>query len=207
MKKLTLVWPIVLLLCLLSTISSGREKSSANLSKRSTVGKIDSIPGKRLYWGKRTDGYLVYNNDTIRGFVMLYRRHVLIEQPLDAEYSYFHDFKLTDRALKSIVMYNAEKKPVRLTRLNENERRMLRVVHEGRLNIYDGRVGFVYRPRDIDKNLLVISYDGIIDDLSSFLTETTKSDLILYINDIYGMKLNPRKISWRELLLVVDQLD
>jgi hypothetical protein len=138
---------------------------------------------------------------------MLYRKELVMEQPIDADYSYFYKFKMKDTALKTVVMYNEDKKPVCLTRAHDKSNRLLRLVHEGKLNIYDGRIGFVYRPKDIDKYLLVVSYDGITDDLSSFLTETTKSDLIMYINDIYGTHFVPKQISWRQLLLEIDRLD
>jgi len=167
----------------------------------------DTLSGKRLYWGQQVDGYVVYNKDTMHGLIMLYRKELVMEQPIDADYSYFYKFKMKDTALKTVVMYNEDKKPVCLTRAHDKSNRLLRLVHEGKLNIYDGRIGFVYRPKDIDKYLLVVSYDGITDDLSSFLTETTKSDLIMYINDIYGTHFVPKQISWRQLLLEIDRLD
>jgi len=83
----------------------------------------------------------------------------------------------------------------------------MRVIHEGKLNIYDDRVQYIYKPSDIDKNLIMVSYDGVVDDLSSFFTENTKRDLIGYVNDIYGLHLNPKKLTWQELLVKVDMLD
>lgn len=183
------------------------EKKPGLVRAHKTTPNKDTLSGKRLYWGQRVDGYVVYNKDTMHGLIMLYRRELVVEQPIDADYSYFYRFKMKDTALKTVVMYNEDKKPVCLTRVHDKSNRLLRLVHEGKLNIYDGRIGFVYRPKDIDKYLLVVSYDGITDDLSSFLTETTKSDLIMYINDIYGTRFVAKQISWQQLLLEIDRLD
>jgi hypothetical protein len=182
------------------------KKNTNNRLSNASVTK-DTISGKRLYWGRRLDGYLVYNNDTLHGLITLYKKEVWLEQPVNGDVSYFYTYKMKDKSLKTIVLYNEEKKPVCFTRIPEKANRFLRVVHEGKLNIYDGRFGFVYRPKDIDKYLLVVSYNGIVDDLSSFLTETTKSDLIMYINDTYGLHYDARKITWKQLLIEIDKLD
>ena len=156
---------------------------------------------------KRTDGYVVYKNDTLRGLIVLTDAEVQVEQPIDEQYSTFYLFHLKNTDLKTIMMYNTDKKPLCLSRVTPKDKRMLRVVHSGKLNIYDDRIAFVYAPSDIDKNYIIISYDGVVDDLSSFLTENTKRDLIGYVNDVYGIKIDPKTINWQELLTKVDMLD
>ncbi len=157
---------------------------------------------------KWADGYIVYRNDTIHGLIMLYKFELWFQVPINDDYSYFFTYSLKDPSLRTIMMYNnADKKPLCFTRLKDNDKRLMRVLHEGKLNIYDDRIGYIYKPQDIDKNLIVVEYEGVIDDLSSFFTESTKRDLIGYINDAYGIKLIPKDISWEQLLVKIDQLD
>ncbi len=152
-------------------------------------------------------GYVVYNNDTIKGYIELAKNDVQIEAPLDNKYSRFYTIKMKDKALTYMMMYTPEKRPVAMTRVRPNDKTLMRVVHEGKLNIYDDRLRNIYTPGDIDKNLILISHNGVVDDLSSFFTENTKRDLIGYVNDIYGLNLNPKAITWQELLVQVDMLD
>lgn len=172
------------------------------------------VPGTNGMWVEKGvpvrvgNGYIVYKHDTVRGEVYLTAHDVTVEKPLDRKHSFVCCFRLNDLKLKTVMMYNAaDKKPLCLTRVKQNDKKMLRLVHEGRLNIYDGRIDYIYAPSDIDKNYLVIAYDDVVDDLSSFLTENTKRDLIGYVNDIYGLNINPRSITWKELLAQVDMLD
>ncbi len=153
------------------------------------------------------DGYLVYKKDTIRGIVTLSKEAVSLEKKIDPKHNFLCTFKLKDLDLKTVVMYNEDNKALCLTRVTKEDKKMMRLIHEGKLNIYDGRLDYIYKPGDIDKNLIKISYDNVVEDLSSFLTENTKRDLILFVNDIYGLKLNAKAMSWQELLVKVDMLD
>ena len=153
------------------------------------------------------DGYVVYRTDTMYGLLMLGRTFATIEQPVDSVYSHFHTYKLKDTGLKTIMMYNYDKKPMCLTRVRETDRHMMRLLHEGKLNVYDDRADYIYSPQDIDKFLIVVACDGEVDKLGAFLSANTKRDLIGYINDIYGMKIDPTKITWPQLLKKMDQLD
>ncbi len=153
-------------------------------------------------------GYIVYRNDTIWGEVFINQHEVTLEKRMDNKHNFIVTHKLNDLKLKTVMMYNnSDKKQLCLTRVKKDDKKMMRVIHEGKLNIYDGRIDYIYKPEDIDKNLIVIAYDKVVDDLSSFLTENTKRDLIGYINDIYGLKINPREITWKGLLVKLDMLD
>ncbi|NDC42788.1 MAG: hypothetical protein EBZ77_14770, partial [Chitinophagia bacterium] len=60
-------------LCCSSIAVSGREKTQKpGVQPKSPVN--DTITGKRLYWGKRMDGYVVYRRDTIRGLIILHKK-------------------------------------------------------------------------------------------------------------------------------------
>ena len=165
------------------------------------IGKHTTPPAEPI------DGYVVYNRDTIKGSLLMYNREVQIEVPINETYSYFYSFKMRDTCLKSIQMFNKDNKPLIMARVAPGDKRMMRLVHEGKLTIFDGRRKFIYKPRDVDRGIMVVCYDNVVDDLGTFLAANTKRDLIMYINDIYGLNINPKTISWQQLLRKIDELD
>lgn len=155
---------------------------------------------------RRADGYIVYKDDTIKGLIMMGQNEVYLEHPISAGYSTFYSLRLKERELKTIMMYNADKKPLCLTRIKDGDKKMMRLIHEGKLNVYDDRVGYIYKPSDIDPFYIVVEHNGEVENLGSFGSEGTRKDLIAYINDIYGMQL-PYKTGWDVLLRTMDGLD
>ena len=158
---------------------------------------------------KWADGYIVYKSDTMKGLIMMYSKfEILFQKVINEDYSYYYKFNKANTDLQTIMMYNGkDKKPVCFTRIKKRDKKLMRVIHDGKLSIYDDRVGYIYDPKDIDKNLIVIAYNDTVEDLSSFFTENTKRDLIVFVNDIYGLKIDPKTITWKELLVKVDMLD
>lgn len=194
---------IIGLLCSNSTLITAGPVAA---SREDTLSR-GVVDRRSVNLNKRADGYVVYNRDTLRGFIFVSKDEVNLEHPISNELSKYYNFQLRDRSLSFITMYNHDKKPLCLTRVRPNDRNMMRLVHEGKINIYDDRINYIYDPEDIDKNMIMISYDGIVEDLSSFLTETTKRDLIDFINDVYSLKLDPKTLTWKELLIKIDKLD
>ncbi len=178
------------------------------------VGK--SVTGKQLNSnvGERPstyidwyDGYMVYNGDTMKGYFQTSKFDILFQKPINDHYAYYFVYQKNDPILNALAFYNyKDKKPLYLKKL-ENPRKLFRVIHQGKLNIYDDRPFFIYKTHDIDKNNIVVEYNGEIDHITSFLPVFTKSDLIGYINEIYGLHLVPKELSWQELLIKIDELD
>lgn len=156
---------------------------------------------------KSADGYIVYKKDTIKGLIMLTKTEVYLEHPLSSSYSTFYNLKLRNKELTTIMMYNVDKKPLCITRIKPDDKRMMRLIHEGKLNVYDDKYDYVYKPSDVDPYLIVVSYNGEVDDLGSFSSEGTRRDLVGYINDVYGLNINHKKTGWEQLLLTMDGLD
>ena len=156
---------------------------------------------------RQAEGYVVYKTDTLKGLIWVSKTEVLLERMLDSKYSYVNDFKLKNTDLKTIMLYNQDGKPLCLTRVKPTDKRMMRLVHEGKLNIYDDQIRYIYKPTDIDKAMIVISYNGEVEELGAFFSSHTKYDLIGYINDIYGLNLDHKSISWKDLLVKIDGLD
>ena len=78
------------------------------------------------------------------------------------------------------------------------------MVHEGKLNLYDYSHGFIYRPGDIDRMSLMAAFNG---DTKTFYSVKNKEQLIDYVNQAYGLQLDPKNFTWNQLLIYVDKLD
>jgi len=155
----------------------------------------------------RADGYLIYNDDTLKGIITLDKYSVWLERPVNDDYSFYYYFRPSDLKLKAVIAYNVDNKPLYLTRVTCKDHKLLRLVHEGKVNIYDDRFGYIYAPNQIDKNLVVISCDGKVKEMGSFFAINTKRSLIGYINHAYNLNIDPKTISWKDLLLTVDGLE
>lgn len=153
------------------------------------------------------DGVVVYEDDTLTGNLWIYQKVVQLESPINDTFSYYYNFKFKDLKLKSVIAYNKDKKALTLARVAPTDKYMMRVVHEGKLNIYDDRINYIYAPKDVDRGVITISYDGIVEHLGSFLAANTKRDLIIFVNDIYQLHIDPTTLTWPELLVKIDQLD
>ena len=155
----------------------------------------------------RAPGYVVYNDDTIRGIISFNKFEIYIEQPINQEYSYYYHFMQNNLHLKTLVVYNIDKKQLCLTRVKHSSTRLMRLIHEGRLSIYDDRLSYVYDPTQVDRNLIVVSYNGHVKELGSFFAAGTKRKVVNYVNNAYNLHLNPKDISWQDLLVKVDGLE
>jgi hypothetical protein len=96
------------------------------------------------------EGYVVYAHDTISGLVTIGSGAVFLETA-DSAQSYDYKFRMRKKELEYVTAYNSDDKQVKLLRLPSNKNQMWRVVHEGKLNVYDDGKGLIYRPEDIDK--------------------------------------------------------
>jgi len=152
------------------------------------------------------EGYAVYAHDTISGTLTLKPNAILLATS-DSGKDYDYTFKIRDKELEYVTAFNSEDKQVKLVRLEKNRKKLWRVVHEGKLNLYDDDHGFIYRPEDIDKMFLVARFNGTTKTLNSFYGVKSKEQLTEYVNEAYGLHLDPKNFSWNQLLIYLDKLD
>lgn len=152
------------------------------------------------------DGYVVFFNDTLSGAVTVDKRAISLET-IDSGRNYDYRFHQKDQGLQYVTVYNEDDKQLNLVRLKEEPKKLLRVIHTGKLNIYDSRRGFIYKPADIDVKTLTVSYNGEVASLHSNSVNDTKEWLTQYVNQAYGLNLDPNKFNWTELLIYIDKLD
>lgn len=154
----------------------------------------------------KSKGYIVYKGDTLKGAIMMSKTELYFEKYEFGNKTKYYVIKLRNPELKTIVMYNYDNKVLCITRIRPTDKKMHRLLHEGKLNIYDDWVRYIYDPGDIDPFMLIVEYNGEIEELGSFAKAGTKRDLVGYINDIYGLNL-PYNISWRKLMHIMDEQD
>jgi hypothetical protein len=160
-----------------------------------------------LYNDGPMEGFVVYEHDTITGDITMTKNAVSLETS-DSGKNYDYKFRLKQKGLQYVTVYNNSdsNSQLNLVRLKD-DKRLLRIVHEGKLNIYDTRHGFIHTPEDIDVNTIMIVYNGQQESIHSSSVEKTKEWLTEYVNKAYNLQLQPRNFTWKELLIYIDKLD
>ena len=150
------------------------------------------------------DGYVVYNNDTLTGIVTITHEAILLEQPIDSARGYAYTFSYKDDALKTVVVFDGLKR-LCLTRPQENGKELLRLLHTGKLNMYDDIYSFP-TVENIDKTRIKIGYNGKLKSLGAAVKDG-RSPLVKAVNKAYGLKLQTADMNWYNLLLYINKLN
>jgi hypothetical protein len=149
------------------------------------------------------DGYVVYGKDTLPGIVTFNKNIVYLENSYSPGHRGVCSFLLAGKALHAVTVYYGNHE-LYLVRLSENEKRLSRVLHTGKLNIYDDSYKFPTAD-NIHKSGLRIVYGGQMKSLKT--SGDTKKELIDHINAVYGLNLDANSFSWQGLLRYIDKLD
>ncbi len=205
--NIRLILSLVCCLLPLGVFAQHVRESKLPQSPSSVANGVNSSSDKKIVTtSRKANGYIVYKGDTIKGLIMLTLDGINLDHRYNETQGKFYDLKFKDRDLKTIMMYNVDNKPLCLTRVKTTDKKMMRLLHEGKLTVYDDRVGYVYSPDDIDPFLVVVSYDGEVETLGSFSRGETRKDLIAFINKVYDLNID-FKTKWSDLLLKMDGLD
>ncbi len=153
------------------------------------------------------EGYLVYEGDTVKGYISFDVNEVVYHRQIDERYFYEARVKTKDTKLSAVVTFRKDGKAMYLTRLKPKDKKMVRLLHDGKLKVYDDKLGFIYKPSDVSNSYLLVSYNGITEELGSLFSMSTKYDLIGYVNEVYHTKLVANNTSWDELWKILDDLD
>ena len=151
-------------------------------------------------------GYVVYENDTINGNMIIGNRSIRLSAA-DSVQDYEYVFRDRKKGLKFVMATNEDQKELDLVRLGDNEKKLFRIIHLGKLNIYDEGRGFIYKPEDIQANTITVVYNGEVISLESHNNNQTKLRLASFINKVYGTDINPNNMDWNSLLIYIDKLD
>ncbi len=104
------------------------------------------------------DGYVVYENDTTAGVVTIAANEVSLEYRNIKNNRRSISYDLRDSKLHAITLYKGPRE-LNLVRLNSGDKHLSRVVHSGRLNLYDHSYSFL-TTGNISRKLTLITDDG-----------------------------------------------
>lgn len=159
-----------------------------------------SMPDRTVHYSSY-NGYIVYGIDTMRGVITMDRSSVHLEQPINDKKELAATTAYSNKQLKAIVLFKGNR-ILHLTRFSEKERELWRIVHTGKLNIYDPIFSFP-TPNNIGRSMLKIAYHG----QGTYKEVRNKKQLTDHINAAYGLKLDAKKYTWQELFALIDKLD
>jgi hypothetical protein len=151
------------------------------------------------------DGYIVYKSDTVPG-IITFDEHTIAVEPSKKEHSiYAKNYFYKDALLRGIVVFNGSKE-MHLTRFDGDDKKLWRVIHTGKLTVYDDQFSLL-TINNVNKANIKVAYNGQVKTPHSILGNDTKKQLTECVNQAYGLSLNSKDYSWKELLKYIDQLD
>ena len=155
----------------------------------------------------RHGDYIVYNGDTLDGVVTLKNDRIVL-QPMTVAGSEVADtFLLTDIRLTSLVAtgYRGQR-DLFLTRMNEHDKKMLRVLHSGKLSVYDDSYIFP-DAGNVDVNRMKIASGNSRAPHCPAVVLDPELYLIRKVNKAYGLDLKKKDFTIPGLLAYLDRLD
>jgi hypothetical protein len=146
------------------------------------------------------DGYIVYESDTVPGIVTVTNNSVVLERHIKQTGRNYYNVELSDLMLKAIVVFKGPKE-LHLVRLMEQDKHLSRVVHNGKLRLYDRSYDFL-TASNVGRHL------HVIDPISGKKAKISSiKELAAQVNGTYNLTLNPETISRKELITIINRLD
>ncbi len=152
--------------------------------------------------GVEFTGYLVYDKDTFEGKISYDAMDFVMPCKKDStDY-----FDIEDPSLKYVFLDAGDSiHKIVLERLDNNK--MYRLLHNGKLMIFDTYYNFDYHSKEIFKKDMAIIYDGKMEKINDKAIEDCKSRLIFCINKVYGLNIKPGDYDENGLLLFIQKLN
>ena len=146
-------------------------------------------------------GFVVYGSDTLQGMVICSGNAIGVRvQGADSTISY----PVTDTHLR-FASITGKGRPLELVRLQDNK--LYRVLHKGKLNVYDTYFSFDYNSKEFFNAASWVSYPGYGHSLNTFWTTSVKKKLVLRMNEAYGLTLSIKDYKKKELLAYLSTLN
>ncbi|MBS1584801.1 MAG: hypothetical protein JSS82_04580 [Bacteroidetes bacterium] len=160
-------------------------------------------PFRELY--KRTyDGYIVYNGDTLAGNINLVKGVLVLDNNKPG--TAFGNYMLGDSLLTGIMLHN-DQAFLTMVRFRGSDKHFYRLVHSGRLNLYDDNLSFNYDAKNVNLSEMRVAYDGKVQEMNDFWTTFPKKRLVYFVNTVYGTNLESAKYDKRALLAYIASLN
>lgn len=147
------------------------------------------------------DGYIVYDRDTLSGMVTMKKNELTLEQPINYKKEYASTAEYADQYLKAVALYKGNT-TLNFARLSDKEHRLWRIVHNGKMMIYDNGNSFL-SPTNINYGGLRVMLPG----QKTYVDINNKKHLVWCINKAYGLHLRAAYFTWQSLMDYIDILD
>lgn len=105
--------------------------------------------------------------------------------------------------LQRLTIYNANT-ALSLVRLQPDNPALYRVVHTGKLSIYDNALSYACNANSIRVGSIQLVYDGRVKPLHAFFNGRKR--LVSYINKVYGTQLDYKNYTWDSLIAYIDRM-
>lgn len=145
------------------------------------------------------DGYVVYQGDTLFGIVTITKHDVGIEHQSITGGTRSTSYELMDKHLSAITVYKGLKE-LNLVRVHPSDKRLSRVVHSGKLTMYDHKFSFL-TARNISSRLQVVPVAGM-----PVKTKNTET-LITMVNTAYNLDIKKDEWENAKLFTVINRLN
>lgn len=136
------------------------------------------------------DGVMLYGTDTIPGIITITHNTVSLEHIATYKGRKYYSSSLSDPQLKGIVLYKGAK-TLQLARLAPTDKHLYRVVHHGKLNLYDRSYSFLTASN--------VGRQIIAEREGSHIKLKSDKDLIEAVNSCYNTTL-PQSMSKPEVI-------
>jgi len=150
------------------------------------------------------DGFAVYGKDTIPGIVTITKNSIYLEQASGEKHEKVYTFSYDNRNLKTVAVFDGYKE-LYLSRPT-TDGKLLRVLHAGKLTIYDDHYSFM-APGNIDKTKITVAFNGQVKTPAYYLVSDSKKLLIEAANNAYGLHLQGQSYTWDKLFDYICGLD
>lgn len=143
------------------------------------------------------DGVMLYGTDTIPGIITITQNNVSLEHIATYKGRKYYSSALSDPQLKGIIVYKGAK-TLQLVRLSTTDKHLYRVLHRGKLNLYDRSYSFL-TANNVGKQMIA-EYDGRRIKLKS------ERELNEAINTTYNTTL-PANMNKTEIIRILNGMN
>ena len=148
------------------------------------------------------DGYVVYGHDTLTGMVTMDKKSVFFKPYTYANHS-IGNYQLNDPSLLKIGVFYASTS-LYFERIPGHDK-LMRVIHSGKLSIYDGKFDFL-ATRNINRSTIVVTTSAETAAVS-LSGNSPKQELVDKMNSVYGLSISSQDYNWSQLLSFIDKLN
>lgn len=146
------------------------------------------------------DGFVVYGADTLYGIVTITKYEVGIEHQSIADGIRYSSYELTDKHLKAITVYKGMRE-LHLVRAWPSDKHLSRVVHAGRLTIYDRKFSFLTAD-NVSRRLRIASPGS-----EDLLHTRDTHELLALVNRTYAANIGDEERDKGRLFTIINRLN